>query len=83
LNCCSLVDKVKKEIEQLIYEFVYSLGTSVADPERSKEYSYYRGILSVLSEDNKFIKAVQQIYDNRHKVFERGYNMLINNHQIA
>ena len=75
-----IVDKIKKEIEQLIYEFVYSLGASVTDPERSKEYSYYRGILS---EDNKFIKAVQQIYDNRHKVFERGYNMLINNHQIA
>jgi hypothetical protein len=30
-----IVDKVKKEIEQLIYEFVYSLGASVADPERN------------------------------------------------
>jgi hypothetical protein len=36
------------------------LGASVADPERSKEYYYYKGILS---EDNKFMKAVQQIYE--------------------
>jgi hypothetical protein len=69
-----VIDKAKKEIEQLIYEFVYSLGASVADPERNGEYSYYKRILS---QDKKFMRAVRGIYDNN-KVFERGYRMLGN-----
>jgi hypothetical protein len=68
-----IIDKAKKEVEQLIYEFICNLGVAVADSERNKEYVYYRDILS---EDNKFMKAVQEIYDNRHNVFEKGYGML-------
>jgi hypothetical protein len=68
-----IVDKAKNELEQLIYDFICSLGVSVVDSERNKEYLYYR---QVLSEDKKFMEAVQEIYENRHKVFERGYNML-------
>lgn len=58
-------------IEQLIYRFVYQL----AAPETSEEFSSYR---ENLSQDDKFMKAVRQIYQNRHKGFERGYEMLTN-----
>jgi vesicle coat complex subunit len=67
------VDKAKNELEQLIYEFVSSLGASITDSDRSKECLYYK---EILSEDKKFMKAVQGIYENRHKVLERGYSML-------
>jgi hypothetical protein len=46
-----------------------SLGVAVVDSERSKGYLYYR---EILSQDKKFMKVVQEIYDNIHKVFERG-----------
>jgi hypothetical protein len=68
-----IIDKAKKEVDQLIYEFICNLGVAVADSERNKEYLYYR---EILSEDNKFMKAVQEIHDNRHDVFEKGYRML-------
>ena len=68
-----IIDKSKNEVEQLIYEFICILGTAVADSERSNEYLYYR---EVLSQDKKFMKTVQEIYEKRHKVFERGYNVL-------
>jgi hypothetical protein len=71
---CRVIDKAKKELEKLIYEFVYSLGVAAADHKRSKEYLYYRDILS---QDKKFMKAVQGIYEKRHKVFENGYSMLM------
>ena len=45
------------------------------DPEEAKEISYY---ITILSEDNKFINAIQQIYENRHKGFERGYRLFTN-----
>jgi hypothetical protein len=32
----SIIDKAKKEVEQIIYEFVCSLGEAVTDSERSK-----------------------------------------------
>jgi len=41
----------------------------VEDLELQKEILYYVG---VLSEDNKFISAVQEIYLKRHKGFESG-----------
>jgi hypothetical protein len=41
-----IVDKSKKDIEQLIYDFICSLGVAVVDSERSKGYLYYREILS-------------------------------------
>jgi hypothetical protein len=68
-----IIDKSKNEVEQLIYEFICSLGVAVADSERSKEYLYYR---EILSQDKKFMKTVQGIYENRYKAFERGYNTL-------
>ena len=71
-----IINDAKKQIEQLIYGFVYELASLAAkDPEEAKEISYY---ITILSEDNKFISAVQQIYENRHKGFERGYRMLTN-----
>jgi hypothetical protein len=33
-----IVDKSKKDIEQLIYDFICSLGVAVVDSERSKAY---------------------------------------------
>ena len=69
-----IIDKSKNEIEQLIYEFICSLGVAVADSERSKEYLYYR---QILSQDKKFMKATVGIYENRHRAFERGYSLLI------
>ncbi|MFZ0514582.1 MAG: hypothetical protein WAM14_23460 [Candidatus Nitrosopolaris sp.] len=63
----------KKQIEQLIYEFVHRLASSV--PEVSKEFSYY---YDILSRDHKFERAVKEIYENRHKGFERGYKKLTN-----
>jgi hypothetical protein len=68
-----IVDKAKNELEQLIYEFVCSLVVFITDPDRSKEYLYYR---EILSQDNRFMKAVHGIYENRHKAFERGYSMI-------
>jgi hypothetical protein len=58
-------------IEQLIYRFVYQL----AAPETSEEFSSYR---ENLSQDDKFMKVVQEIYENRHKGFQRGYEMVTN-----
>ncbi|MFL6385559.1 MAG: hypothetical protein ACJ712_11400, partial [Nitrososphaeraceae archaeon] len=54
-----IVDKSKKDIEQLIYDFICSLGVAVVDYERSKGYLYYR---EILSQDKKFMKVVQEIY---------------------
>jgi hypothetical protein len=81
-TCCHRIDGSEEPIEQivndavalieqLIYRFVYQL----AAPETSEEFSSYR---ENLSQDDKFMKAVKQIYENRHKCFEAGYNMLTN-----
>jgi hypothetical protein len=56
-----IVDKSKKDIEQLIYDFICSLVVAVVDSERSKGYLYYR---EILSQDKKFMKVVQEISDN-------------------
>jgi hypothetical protein len=63
-----IVNDAKKRLEQLIYQFVYSLASPA--PETSKEFSY-------LSEDDRFMKVVEEIYEDRHKGFERGYKMLM------
>ena len=62
-----IIDKSKNEIEQLIYEFICSLGVAVADSERSKEYLCYR---QILSQDKKFMKATVGIYENREPLKE-------------
>jgi hypothetical protein len=41
--------------------------------EASKEFSYYR---EILSHDEKFTKVVDEIYEKRHKGFETGYKKL-------
>lgn len=66
-----LIQDAKQKIEQLIYGFVYSLASSPSaeDPE----VSYH---VQVLSGDNSFITVLQEIYENRHKGFERGYRIL-------
>ena len=66
-----VVNDAEAVIVQLIYGFVYQL----AAPETREEFSSYR---ENLSQDDKFMKAVKQIYENRHKCFEAGYNMLTN-----
>jgi hypothetical protein len=68
-----IVNDAEKKIEQLIYEFVYQLASPA--PEVSKEFSYY---CEILSKDDKFMKAVEEIYESRHKGFERGYDNLMN-----
>jgi hypothetical protein len=69
-----IVGKVGRGIEQIIYEFVCRLA-SEATETRQEEYSYYS---KILSQDDTFMKAVHEIYQNRHKDFERGYEMLTN-----
>jgi hypothetical protein len=68
-----ILNHAKKRIEQLVYEDVLFAASPVA--ETSKEFSYYR---EILSKDDKFMKVVQEIYENRHKVFEAGYKKLTN-----
>lgn len=69
-----VVFEVERSIEQIIYEFVYRLASEERET-RQEEYSYYR---KILSQDDRFMKVVQDIYQNRHKGFERGYHNLMN-----
>jgi hypothetical protein len=71
-----IVGDVNKQMQQIIYEFVYDLSSSASNPEKSQEFSYY---CKILSQDKKFMDAVEDIYKNRHKGFEKGYLMLNNN----
>jgi hypothetical protein len=59
-----IVKDAERQIEQLIYEFVYDLALSSTDSKISKEFSYY---CEILSRDHKFMRAVEEIYENRHK----------------
>ena len=68
-----IVNDAEKQIEQLIYEFVYHLASSAT--EASKEFSYY---CEILSKDVKFMSVVEKINENRHKGFEKGYKKLTN-----
>jgi hypothetical protein len=69
-----LINDAKQKIEQLIYGFVYSLASSPSAEDL--EVSYY---VQVLSGDNSFITVLQEIYENRHKGFGRGYRLLTSN----
>jgi hypothetical protein len=71
-----IIFDAKKQIQQIIYEFVYDLSLSASNPERAKEFSYY---YEILSQDQKFMATVEDIYKNRHGGFEKGYHMLNNN----
>ena len=68
-----VLDNARNQMEQIIYGFVYDLGLSVLDSQKTEEYSYY---CKILSEDKKFINMLNDIYENRHKGFERGFRML-------
>jgi uncharacterized protein YjfI (DUF2170 family) len=68
-----IINDAEKQIEQLIYEFVYDLASSATDPERGNEFLYY---CEILSRDLKFMRMVEEIYENRHKGFERGCDLL-------
>ncbi|MFY9795681.1 MAG: hypothetical protein WAJ93_08330 [Candidatus Nitrosopolaris sp.] len=68
-----IVDDAEKQIEQQIYEFVNRLASSA--PEVTKEFSYY---YDILSRDHRFERVVKEIYENRHKGFERDYKKLTN-----
>jgi hypothetical protein len=68
-----MFNSIKYEMEQLIYDFVYDLSSSSSQDSRVLYH------IQVLSEDNRFttvLEEVHKIYENKHKVFERGYNML-------
>jgi hypothetical protein len=69
----NIVNNAEKQMEQLIYEFVYRLASSPTGA--NNEFSYYR---EILSKDEKFMKVVDGIYNNRHKGFEAGYKELKN-----
>lgn len=71
-----IICDVKKQIQQIIYEFVYDLSLSASDPEKAKEFFYY---CKILSQDKRFMAAVEDIYKNRHEGFEKGYQMLTAN----
>lgn len=73
-----IVNNSKKQIEQLIYQFVYDLTSTRSNSELSKEFAY---CIKILSEDKRFMAAVKEIYKDRHKGFERGYEML-RNHEL-
>jgi hypothetical protein len=66
----------KKQMQQIIYEFVYDLSLSASDPEKTKEFLYY---CKILSQDKKFMVAVENIYKNWHEGFKKGYQMLNKN----
>lgn len=68
-----VLNDAKKRIEQLVYENVLFAASSAA--ETSKEFSYY---CEILSKDDRFMKVVEKIYEDRHKGFERGYKKLRN-----
>lgn len=53
----SIADEAEKQIQQLIYEFVYDLGSSAIDYEIGDQISYY---YDILSRDNKFMKVVKK-----------------------
>ncbi|MGC2573575.1 MAG: hypothetical protein WA364_18835, partial [Candidatus Nitrosopolaris sp.] len=69
-----IINHAQKKIEQLIYGFLCELASS--EPEESKKFSYY---YEILSRDDKFMKVVEEIYQNRDKAFERSYKRLTNN----
>lgn len=72
-NNLNLNNDAEKQIEQLIYEFVYNLASSTTNSDISKEFSYY---YKILSQDDKFMRVVEKLYENRHKGFERGCDLL-------
>ena len=71
-----IVGDAKKQMHQIIYEFVYDLSSSISDPEKSQEFLFYR---KILSQDKKFMSAVEEIFKNRHEGFGKGYRMLTAN----
>ena len=71
-----IIFDAKKQIQQIFYEFVYDFSLSASNPERAKEFSYY---YEILSQDQKFMATVEDIYKNRHGGFEKGYHMLNKN----
>jgi DNA-binding PadR family transcriptional regulator len=73
----NIVYNIEKQMHQIIYDFVYHLSLSASNPEKSQEFLYY---CEILSRDKKFMATVEDIYKNRHKAFETGYNMLIKDH---
>jgi hypothetical protein len=68
-----IVDDAEMNIEELIYRFVYRMASSA--PEKSKEFSYY---CEILSKDDKFMRMVEKIHEDKHKGFETGYKKLTN-----
>jgi hypothetical protein len=46
--------------------------------QQQKQARNFHIIVKILSKDDKFMKAAQDIYDNRHKGIERGYEKLTN-----
>ncbi|MGC2681401.1 MAG: hypothetical protein WA323_05990 [Candidatus Nitrosopolaris sp.] len=68
----NIVNDSQKQIEQLIYEFVYDLASS--ETEANEEFSY----CEILSQDDKFMRVVEKIHQDSHKGFETGFKKLRN-----
>jgi DNA-binding PadR family transcriptional regulator len=66
-----IIENTRRMMEELIYGFVYDLA--LLSPVEKPEVSYY---IQILSKDDRFMNTLREIYENRHKVFERGYSML-------
>jgi hypothetical protein len=65
-----IIGRVGRGIEQTIYEIVCQLAS-----EAETRQQYYT---KILSQDDRFMKSVQEIYQNRQKKFERVYHNLMN-----
>lgn len=57
-----ILNDAEKQLEHLIYEFVYDLALP------APEFSYY---FEILSQDDKFMTAVERLYEKRRKDEER------------
>jgi hypothetical protein len=71
-----IIIDTKRQIQQIIYEFVYDLSLAELDRDKAREFFYY---CKVLSQDKRFMEVVEDIYKNRHVAFEKGYQMLTTN----
>jgi hypothetical protein len=65
-----IIGRLERGIEQIIYEIVCQLA--------SKEETRQQYYTKILSQDDRFMKSVQEIYENRQKNFERVYHNLMN-----
>lgn len=69
----SLINTAVNRLEQIIYQFVYELGLSTSDFNLKEKVSYS---VKILSDDSKFMSVLERLYKDKHKGFEKGYQLL-------